>query len=82
MKDANFIRNGSEYDCKVAAEFMRGKWRSHSEEIRSARDFINVAATKSTTTGKPYLIRSKDGKETPSGDFLTAELKKLEAPGQ
>jgi len=30
------------------------------------------------TSGKPYLIRFKDGREIKSQEFLLAELKKIE----
>jgi len=37
-----------------------------------------VAST-SSTTGRPYLIRFKDGNEIKSGDYLLLELEKLRA---
>ena len=79
LADAKFIRNGSTYDAKTAAKFLRGKWSSNEDEIKTAADFIAKAATGSGSTGKPYLIKLKDGAEVKCGDFLTAELKKLEA---
>jgi hypothetical protein len=80
LKDAVFVRNDKEYDAKTAAKFLRGKWDSNKSDIKTAKDFIEKAASVSSTTGKPYLIRRKGGKETKSGDFLRAELKKLEQP--
>ena len=79
LADAKFIRNGSTYDAKTAAKFLRGKWSSNEDEIKTAADFITKAATASGTTGKPYLIKLKDGSEVKCGDFLSSELKKLEA---
>src|SRR4051812_44481451 len=64
LKDATFVRNGTEYDAKTAAKFLRSKWNSHKAEIKTALDFIEKAASISSTSGKPYLIRRKDGKET------------------
>jgi hypothetical protein len=78
LKDATFVRNDVEYDGKSAAKFLRRKWDSNKAEIKSARDFIEKAASVSSTSGKPYLIRFKSGRETTSGDYLRAELKKLE----
>ena len=80
LKDAVFVRNDKEYDAKTAAKFLRGKWDSNKSDIKTAKDFIEKAASVSSTTGKPYLIRRKDGKETKSGEYLRAELKKLEQP--
>lgn len=79
LKDATFIRNGSEYDAKSSAKFLRGKWHAHEKEIATAKDFITKVATVSSTTGKPYVIRFKDGSETPCGDCLSKQLAKLEA---
>ena len=77
LKDATFVRNGSDYDAKSAAKFLRGKWQSNDKEIKTAADFIAKAATVSSTTGKPYLIRFKDGTQAKCGDYLNARLKEL-----
>lgn len=77
LKDATFVRNGSGHDAKSAAKFLRGKWQANDKEIRTAADFIAKAASVSSTTGKPYVIRFKDGTQTKCGDYLTARLKEL-----
>lgn len=79
LKDASFVRNGSTYDAKTAAKFLRGKWDSHKSEIVTAADFIEKAASVSSTTGKPYIIRFNDGHEIKCGDFLKEKLEKLKA---
>ncbi len=76
LKDANFIRNGKEYDAKNAAKFLRGKWQSKEKEIKTAADFIDKAASVSSSTGKPYLIRFGDGREVKCGEYLKEQLKK------
>lgn len=76
LKDAKFIRNGSSYDAKSAGKFLRGKWQANAKEIQTADDFIEKAASFSSTTGKPYLIQFSDGREVKCGDFLKGELKK------
>jgi hypothetical protein len=78
LKDATFIRNGSAYNSKSAAIFLRRKWQANQSGVKTARDFIDKVATFSGTSGKPYLIRFKDGKEIHSRDFLLARLKTLE----
>ncbi len=82
LESAKFIRNGSDYDAKTAAKFLRGKWNANSKSIHTAKDFISVAGTKSGTTGKAYAIRLKDGSEVPCGDYLTKQLAKLEDPAK
>ncbi len=79
LKDAKFVRNGSTYEPATAARFLRGKWDANKSEVKTARDFIDKVATKSGTSGKPYLMRYNDGKEIPSREFFLAELKKIES---
>lgn len=79
LQDAKFIRNGSSYDAKTAAKFLRGKWGRSESEIKTAADFIAKAATSSGTSGKPYMIQLKGAAEVKCGDYLTEQLKKLEA---
>jgi len=79
LKDTKFIRNGSSYDVSTAVRFLRGKWEANDSSIKTARDFIDKVASVSGTSGKPYLIRLKDGKEIPSREFLAAELQKIES---
>jgi hypothetical protein len=76
LKGATFVRNGSGYDAKTAGTFLRGKWRANEKAIKTAADFISKAATKSSTTGVPYVIRI-NGVETPCAEYLNAQLKKL-----
>ena len=67
------------YDPATAAKFLRGKWDSNKDSILTAKDFIAKAATKSGTTGKPYLIRLKPGApQVPCADYLNERLKELE----
>jgi len=79
LKDTKFVRNGSSYEVSTAVRFLRGKWEANDGQIKTARDFIDKVASFSGTSGKPYLIRPKDGKEIPSREFLAAELQKIEA---
>lgn len=78
LKDATFIRNGSDYNAKMAARFLRGKWQAHEKEIKTATDFIDKAASVSSTSGKTYMIRLKGASEIKCSNYLKEELKKLE----
>ena len=79
LKDTKFIRNGWSYDVSTAVRFLRGKWEANEPSVKTARDFIDKVASFSGTSGKPYLIRLKDGKEIPSREFFVTELRKIEA---
>jgi hypothetical protein len=78
MEGAKFIRNGSSYDAKTAAKFLRGKWNNREDEVATAAEFIEKVASKSSTSGKPYLIRM-NGREVSCAEHLKKELAKLEA---
>ena len=78
IKDAKFVRNGTTYEPATAVRFLRGKWHANASEVKSARDFIDKVASVSGTSGKPYLIRFKDGREIHSREFFLTELKKIE----
>lgn len=78
LPDAVFIRNGSKYSAANAAKFLRGKRDAHADDAKTAANFIIKLASVSSTSGKPYLIRFKDGTEKPCSEVLKAQLQKLE----
>jgi hypothetical protein len=81
LKDAKFVRNDVEYDAASAAKFLQAKWEANAAEIASARQFIEQVATKSSTSGKPYLIRFKSGdaiQDVASGKYLLEQLQRIE----
>jgi hypothetical protein len=74
---AVFVRNGKEYPPSAAAKFLRGKWRKHAAHIRTAEDFIRIVASKSSTTGRVYVVRFTDGREMTTEAFLRGQLQSL-----
>jgi hypothetical protein len=78
LTDAVFIRNNKAYNAKTATKFLRAKWGAKQTEITTAQDFIAHVASVSSTSGQPYRIRFKDGREMPSGVYLATVLKQLE----
>ncbi len=77
LQDAVFIRNDKEHTSTEAAKHLRDKWQWKADEIATAEDFIRVAGTRSSITGKPYVIRFPDGREVPSAEFLFNQLKTI-----
>src|SRR5690349_12660467 len=69
-----FLRNGSEYTGKRAADHIRSKYVHYKKDIATAEDFIVKAATKSELSGKPYKVRLADGKEVELAAWLTERL--------
>jgi hypothetical protein len=76
-----FIRNGKEHSAAEAADHLRTKRKSAGDKIKTARDFIEQLATRSSLSGKPYLVRTGDGRETPAGQWLAEHLRTLESAG-
>ena len=79
LKNAVFVRNGTEHDAAAAGKHLRDKWAHDRKNIATARDFIVRVGSGSSITGSPYLIRFRDGREVKTGDFFLAELQRLEA---
>lgn len=75
--DVIFVRNGSDYSGEDAANFMRGKLKAMGGNVSTAQQFIDEIATKSSTTGQPYMTRLADGKTMPLAQFLGDELKRM-----
>lgn len=68
-----FIRNGVAYDGKTALAHVKDKYEYYRNEIRSAEDFIALAATKSVLSGRPYLVQC-GARTMPAADWLSREL--------
>jgi predicted dithiol-disulfide oxidoreductase (DUF899 family) len=74
--DATFVRNGQTHTPQEAANHIKAKYEHFKKEIKTPEDFIRLSASKSLLTGQPYLVRTKDGKETRLDTWLTDALKK------
>jgi len=75
-----FIRNGAEYDCVKAANYLSEKLHFKGSRLATAREFIEKIASSSETTGRPYEIRLP-GKEAVSlGPWLSKLLDEKENP--
>ena len=67
-----FYRNGSWYDSKRAQAHLRGKYEilAGADQISTAEDFIEKAATKSSLSGRPYQVRCGGGEAVTSNQWL------------
>jgi hypothetical protein len=82
LKGAKFIRNSKEYDTKAATEHLRLKLRAAGDRVKTADDFIELCASRSSVSGKPYRIRFSDGTEMEAGVFFSSRLKALNGKAQ
>jgi len=71
-----FYRNGSWYGARVAEDHLRGKylWMVARERIRTAEEFIEQAATRSSVSGEPYAVRCAPAAPTSSSRWLREQL--------
>jgi len=68
-------RNGKAYDAEAAISHIREKYAYFEDEIDSSEDFIELSATRSTMSGKDYLVRCGDGEQIRTQDWLLQELR-------
>lgn len=77
LKGATFVRNGESYSTSEAVSHLRRKLDTAGQQIKTAKDFIEQLASKSSLTGEEYLIWMPDGKTIKSSEFLAQELESL-----
>jgi hypothetical protein len=75
LEGAQFLRNGSAYDAKAAADHLRLKLRTAGDRVKTADDFIRLCASKSSVSGEKYRIRFADGTIVDSEIFFRKKLK-------
>ena len=78
-----FQRNGTWYSSKEAQAHLEKKtqYLAKHSQIGSAEDFIDKAASASSMSGQPYLVRCAPDQAVPSGVWLRAELVRFRGPG-
>jgi Family of unknown function (DUF5329) len=74
LQAAQFIRNGTAYSAKDAADHLRLKLRSAGSRVSTAEDFIRLCASASSVSGTPYQIRFSDGRTVSSEAYLRQRL--------
>lgn len=72
----DFHRNGSWYRASEAVDHIKAKYEYFHNKglIGTTEDFIELAATKSSMSGRYYMVKCADTAELKSGDWLRAEL--------
>ncbi|WP_273828304.1 DUF5329 domain-containing protein [Pseudomonas sp. SBT1-2] len=76
-----FVRNGAEYPAPQARQHLEKKlnYLEGKNMVSSAEDFIDLAATKSSMSGKVYEVRCAAGSQ-PASSWLKAELQRQRQP--
>ena len=72
--DSTFIRNGESHTGIEASAHFKAKYEHFKSEIDTPEKFIQMSATKSMVTGKPYLVKTPDGNEISCAKWLDKVL--------
>jgi hypothetical protein len=73
-----FNRNGSWYPSEKAVDHLRRKYAYLVKKglFTTAESFVEKGASQSSMSGTPYQVQCDSQPPTPSGPWLTAELKR------
>ncbi len=69
-------RNGKRYNSEDAYSHVKKKYDYFRGKIRTAEDFIDYSASKSTISGKFYLVFCDNEPVIRTRDWLLEELRK------
>ena len=73
------VRNGTYHDGPEAIKHIQKKYKYYRDDIRTTEQFIEYSATKSTLSGKYYLVKCGSQNPVKTRDWLLQELKKYRA---
>lgn len=81
--DCQFNRNGTWYEGEAAKAHLKQKYDYLVKRnlAPTAEAFIERAATSSSMSGAAYQVRCAGTPATPSGPWLTAELRRYRSAG-
>lgn len=79
LEGATFLRNDDEHSTSDAVEHLRRKLGAGGDDIATADQFIEHAATRSSFTGQDYEVRFADGRVVRLADFLRERLAEIES---
>jgi hypothetical protein len=69
-----YIRNNTEHSSTDAVKHISRKYKHFFDEIKSAEDFIELSASRSSLTGKDYWVRCGSGDSMKARSWLITEL--------
>jgi hypothetical protein len=69
-----FERNGSQHDGKEAAKHIKMKYKHFRDQITTTEELVEYSGTKSTISGKNYLIYCGKNEPLESSVWLLEEL--------
>ena len=79
--ECRFIRNGKEYSPEAARNHIQKKYEYARNRIKTTEDFIQGIASKSSISGKVYMVRCND-QILLCADWLGVELQRFRQKAQ
>ena len=73
--ECQYERNGKIHTGKDTLNHVKKKYKYFKNKIDSTEKFIEYSATKSTLSGKYYMVLCKDSPKVKTQDWLLQELK-------
>jgi hypothetical protein len=73
QSDCTYVRNDKEYSALEARDHIAGKYESVKWRIKTSETFIQKIASRSSLSGKQYLIRCEEEEQT-TEQWLFREL--------
>ena len=70
-----YARNGTMHSGKDAVKHIKKKYNYFKDDINNTEKFIELSATKSTMSGKYYMIHCSGSPAIKSQEWLLLELK-------
>ena len=82
--DCEFNRSGTWYSGAEAKSHLLRKLKYFEDRgaVQSTEQFIELAASSSSVTGQPYLVRCGNGTPVQSGTWLLLQLQAMRAAGR
>ena len=77
--NCEFYRNGTWFSPQEAAAHLERKYNYLLDRrlVHTTEQFIDRAASRSSMSGQPYLVKCGDSSPVKSSDWFTDELKKF-----
>ena len=73
--ECQFERNGTMHTGKDTVNHVKKKYNYFKNKINNTEEFIEYSATKSTMSGKYYMVLCEDKPKVITQDWLLQELK-------
>ena len=76
QSDCLLERNGKQHSGAEAVKHIKKKYDYYRDDVDSAESFIEYSATKSTMSGKYYMVQCGSRAAVKTRDWLLEELKR------